>query len=69
MESNRVSITITPSKEFIPIWKITGEILHDVLDDVMSRIAKKKAPQKKTKANIIKKPTHKVKEGRLLISF
>lgn len=63
-DTNKVQTTIIVSKEYVPIWTITREILHDMLEDVMSRIAKKKAPTKKTKADVIRKPTRKaVKPG------
>ena len=58
-DTNKVQSTIIVSKEYVPIWTITREILHDVVEDVLKRIAKKKAPPKKTKAQVVKKPNSK----------
>jgi len=69
MESNQVTVNLVSSKEYIPIWTITSQILEGVLEEVMKRIAKKKPPPKKVKIEVIKKPASKIIEEGIMIFF
>lgn len=65
MSTNEVSVTVVKSKEFVPVLTICGDIMRDVLEEVMKRIAKAKAPKKKTKTEVVRKPAARkvVEEG------
>lgn len=65
LKDNQVISSVVPSKEYVPIWTITKGILHEVIENVLKQIAKKKAPPKKTKRDFVRKPAKKTKPGEM----